>query len=38
MSTPAMALEVYTKLRTAPNLSVSILRRGETKSMNYTIK
>jgi general secretion pathway protein C len=38
MSTPAMALEVYTKLRTAPNLSVSILRRGETKAMNYTIK
>ena len=38
MSTPAIALEVYTKVRTASNLSVTVLRRGESKTLNYTIK
>ena len=38
MTSPDKALEVYTKVRSASNLSVSILRRGQPASMEYTIK
>jgi general secretion pathway protein C len=38
MSSPDKALEVYTKVRSASNLSVSILRRGQPLQMDYSIK
>jgi general secretion pathway protein C len=38
MSSPDQALGVYTKLRTASHLSVAVERRGETVSMDYTIR
>jgi general secretion pathway protein C len=38
MSSPDKALEVYTKVRSASNLSISILRRGQPVSMDYSIK
>jgi general secretion pathway protein C len=38
MSSPDKALEVYTKVRSASNLSVSVLRRGLPVNMEYSIK
>jgi len=38
MSSPDKALEVYTKVRSASSLSISILRRGQPVSMDYSIK
>jgi general secretion pathway protein C len=38
MTTPDAALALYSKLRSASHLSVSIDRRGETQTMDYTIK
>lgn len=38
MSTPDKALELYTKLRNASHLSVSVERRGETVTMDYAIR
>ncbi len=38
MSSPDKALEVYTKVRSASNLSISILRRGQPVAMDYSIK
>ena len=38
MSSPDKALEVYTKVRSASSLSVSVLRRGLPVNMEYSIK
>jgi general secretion pathway protein C len=38
MSSPDKALEVYTKLRRANHLTVSIQRRGQNSTMDYTIR
>jgi general secretion pathway protein C len=38
LTSPDKALEVYTKLRSATNLSVSATRRGKPITLNYTIK
>ena len=38
MSSPDKALEVYTKVKAASNLSISITRRGKPVNMEYTIK
>lgn len=38
LSSPDKALEVYTKVREASNLSVSVLRRGKPMTLNYTIR
>ncbi len=38
MTSPDKALEVYTKVRSASALSVSIVRRGQPVSMEYSIK
>jgi general secretion pathway protein C len=38
LSSPDRALEVYTKVREASNLSVSVLRRGKPMTLNYTIR
>ena len=38
MSSPDKALEVYTKVRSASNLSVSVLRRGLPMNLEYSIK
>lgn len=38
MTSPDKALEVYTKLRSASHLGVQLDRRGETTTLDYTIK
>ena len=38
MSSPDKALEVYTKLRRANHLTVSVQRRGQNTTMDYTIR
>jgi general secretion pathway protein C len=38
MSSPDKALEVYTKVRSASSLSVSVLRRGLPVNLEYSIK
>jgi general secretion pathway protein C len=38
LSSPDKALEVYTKVREASNLTVSVLRRGKPMTLNYTIR
>lgn len=38
LTTPDKALEVYTKVREASNLSVSVTRRGKPVTMDYTIR
>jgi general secretion pathway protein C len=38
LTTPDKALEVYTKVREANNLSVTATRRGKPITLNYTIK
>jgi len=38
MTSPDKALEVYTKVRSASNLSIAIIRRGQASAMEYTIK
>jgi general secretion pathway protein C len=38
LSSPDKALEVYTKVREASNLSVSVLRRGKPMTLNYNIR
>jgi general secretion pathway protein C len=38
MTTPDAALALYSKLRNASHLSVSVERRGEAQTMDYTIK
>jgi general secretion pathway protein C len=38
MSSPDQALGVYTKVRSASHLTVSVERRGETVTLDYTIK
>lgn len=38
MATPDQALAVYSKLRTASHLTVSLERRGETITLDYTIR
>jgi general secretion pathway protein C len=38
MTTPDAALALYTKLRNASHLSVQVERRGETVTMDYTIR
>ena len=38
MSSPDKALEVYTKVRSASSLSVSVIRRGQPVNMDYSIK
>jgi general secretion pathway protein C len=37
MSSPDSALEAYTKLRSASNLSLAIVRRGNAVTMDYNI-
>ncbi len=38
MSSPDKALEVYTKLRKANHLTVTVNRRGQTSTMDYSIR
>ncbi|HWN68535.1 MAG TPA: type II secretion system protein GspC [Haliangium sp.] len=38
LSSPDKALEVYTKVREASNLSVSVIRRGKPQTLNYSIR
>ncbi len=38
MSSPDQALGVYTKVRSASHLTVSVERRGETVTLDYTIR
>ena len=38
MSSPDQALGIYTKLRTASHLTVQVERRGETVTLDYTIR
>ena len=38
MSTPDQALGVYTKVRSASHLTVGVERRGETVTLDYTIR
>jgi general secretion pathway protein C len=38
MSSPDKALEIYTKLRYASHLSVSVERRGESTTLDYSIR
>jgi general secretion pathway protein C len=38
MSTPDQALQLYTKLRSASHLTLQVERRGETVTMDYTIR
>lgn len=38
LSSPDKALEVYTKVRSASNLSVSIIRRGQPMTLTYNIR
>jgi general secretion pathway protein C len=38
MTSPDKALEVYTKLRNASHLSVSVERRGESMTLDYSIR
>jgi general secretion pathway protein C len=38
MTSPDKALEVYTKLKSASSLTVTMTRRGEQTTMNYVIK
>ncbi|WP_428266106.1 type II secretion system protein GspC [Haliangium sp.] len=38
LSSPDKALEVYTKVREASNLSVSVIRRGKPMQLNYNIR
>jgi general secretion pathway protein C len=38
MTSPDKALEVYTKVRSASNLSIAIIRRGQASAMEYAIK
>jgi general secretion pathway protein C len=38
LSSPDKALEVYTKVREASNLSVSVVRRGKPTTLNYNIR
>ena len=38
LSTPDKALEVYTKVREASSISVSVTRRGKPVTLNYSIK
>jgi general secretion pathway protein C len=38
LSSPDRALEVYTKVREASNLSVSVIRRGKPQTLNYNIR
>jgi general secretion pathway protein C len=38
LSSPDNALEVYTKVREASHLSVSVIRRGKTMTLNYNIR
>jgi len=38
LSTPDKALEVYTKVREANSISVSVTRRGKPVTLNYSIK
>jgi general secretion pathway protein C len=38
MTSPDKALEVYTKVRSASNLSIAIIRRGQASAMEYSIK
>lgn len=38
MSTPDQALGVYTKVRSASHLTVQVERRGETVTLDYTIR
>jgi general secretion pathway protein C len=38
MTTPDAALALYTKLRSASHLSVQVERRGETVTLDYTIR
>jgi general secretion pathway protein C len=38
MTSPDKALEVYTKVKSANNLSISITRRGQPVTMEYSIK
>jgi hypothetical protein len=38
MSSPERALELYTKIRNATNIAVRIVRRGEPKTLEFTIR
>lgn len=38
MTSPDKALEVYTKVKSANNLSISVTRRGQPVTMEYSIK
>lgn len=38
LSSPDKALEVYTKVREASNLTVSVIRRGKPTTINYSIR
>jgi len=38
MASPDQALSIYSKLRTASHLTVSLERRGETTTLDYTIR
>jgi general secretion pathway protein C len=38
MTSPDKVLEIYTKVRSASNLSIAIIRRGQASAMEYSIK
>lgn len=38
MTSPDKALEVYTKVKSASNLSINVTRRGKPQQMEYTIR
>ncbi len=38
MNSPDKALEIYSKLKDAQGISVDLVRRGKTKSLNYNIR
>lgn len=38
MNSPDKALEIYSKLKDADNISVDLVRRGKTKSLSYNIR
>ncbi len=38
INSPDKALEIYTKLKNAPNITVDLVRRGKSKSLSYSIR
>ena len=38
MNSPDKALEIYSKLKDAGNITVDLVRRGRAKTMSYNIR